>query len=130
PTTPSPTTPSPAKLVPVGSSASSFLGGNTVASAHDGNSATRWESAASDNQYIQLDMGRSVHFTRVVLNWEAAYGKHYVVEVSENGSTWEIVNTTTNGNGGIDNLILDGQQGRHIRMRGIQRATGYGYSLF
>lgn len=130
PTTPGPTTPSPAKLAPVGSSASSFLGGNTVASAHDGNSATRWESAASDNQYIQLDMGRSVHFTRVVLNWEAAYGKHYVIEVSENGSTWETVNTTTNGNGGIDNLILDGQQGRHIRMRGIQRATGYGYSLF
>src|SRR5690606_26553341 len=43
---------------------------------------------------------------------------------------WETVNTTTAGNGGIDNLILDGQQGRYIRMRGIQRATGYGYSLF
>jgi uncharacterized repeat protein (TIGR03806 family) len=125
-----PTTPSPAKLAPTGSTASSFLGGNTVASAHDGNVATRWESAETDTQYIQLDMGKSVHFTRVVLNWEAAYGKSYVIEVSENGSTWEIANTTTNGDGGIDTLVLDGQKGRYIRMRGVQRATGYGYSLF
>lgn len=125
-----PATPSPAKLAPVGSIASSFLGINTVASAHDGNLTTRWESESSDNQFIQLDMGQSVHFTRVVLNWEAAYGKSYVIEVSENGNSWETVNTTTAGNGGIDNLILDGQQGRYIRMRGIRRATGYGYSLF
>jgi uncharacterized repeat protein (TIGR03806 family) len=125
-----PTTPSPAKLTPIGSTASSFLGGNTVASAHDGNVATRWESAETDTQYIQLDMGKSIHFTRVVLNWEAAYGKSYVLEVSENGSTWDIVNTTTNGDGGIDTLVLDGQKGRYIRMRGVQRATGYGYSLF
>ncbi len=123
-------TPSPAKLVPVGSSASSFLGINTVASAHDGNVATRWESAESDAQFIQLDMGKSIHFTRVVLNWEAAYGKSYVIEVSENGTTWETANTITNGDGGIDTLVLDGQKGRYIRMRGVQRATGYGYSLF
>ena len=125
-----PATPSPAKLVPGGSSATSFLGINTVASAHDNNVATRWESASTDTQHIQLDMGKSVHFTRVVLNWEAAYGKSYVIEVSENGSTWETVNTTTNGDGGIDTLVLDGQKGRYIRMRGVQRATGYGYSLF
>ena len=125
-----PTTPSPAKLASVGSTASSFLGINTVASAHDNNVATRWESAGSDAQFIQLDMGKSIHFTRVVLNWEAAYGKGYVIEVSENGSTWEIANTTTNGDGGIDTLVLDGQKGRYIRMRGVQRATGYGYSLF
>lgn len=123
-------TPSPAKLTPTGSTASSFLGINTVASAHDGNLATRWESAGSDAQFIQLDMGKSIHFTRVVLNWEAAYGKSYVIEVSENGNTWEIANTTTNGDGGIDTLVLDGQKGRYIRMRGVQRATGYGYSLF
>lgn len=123
-------TPSPAKLAPTGSTASSFVGVNTVASAHDGNVATRWESASTDDQHIQLDMGKSIHFTRAVLNWEAAYGKSYVIEVSENGSTWETVNTTTNGDGGIDNLVLDGQKGRYIRMRGVQRATAYGYSLF
>lgn len=125
-----PTTPSPAKLAPTGSTASSFLGGNTVVSAHDGNVATRWESAQTDTQFIQLDMGKSFHFTRAVLNWEAAYGRSYVIEVSENGSTWETVNTTTNGDGGIDTLVLDGQKGRYIRMRGVQRATAYGYSLF
>jgi type 1 glutamine amidotransferase len=125
-----PPTPSPAKLAPTGSTASSFLGGNTVASAHDGNVATRWESAQTDTQYIQLDMGKSVYFTRAVLNWEAAYGKSYVIEVSETGATWEIANTTTNSDGGIDTLMLDGQKGRYIRMRGVQRATAYGYSLF
>jgi type 1 glutamine amidotransferase len=127
---PIPATPSPAKLTPVGSSASSFVGGNTIASAYDGNPATRWESEESDNQYIRLDMGQSMHFTQVVLNWEGAYGKDYVIEISEDANTWTVVSDVTNGNGGIDTLVLDGQKGRYIQMRGIQRGTGYGYSLF
>ncbi len=125
-----PTTPSPAKLTPVGATASSFVGAGTAAAAIDGNVATRWESATSDPQYIQLDLGKSTYFTRVVLNWEAAYSKAYTIDVSENGTDWTNAYTTTNGDGGIDDLVLDGQRGRYIRMRGTVRATGYGHSLF
>lgn len=127
---PSGPTPGPAKLVPVEATSSSVQGGNTANYAFDANPATRWESASSDDQHIQLDMGKSVHFTQVVLHWEAAYGKHYVIEVSPDGNSWEIARSVTNSDGGVDTLALDGQLGRYIRMRGLERATGYGYSLF
>jgi type 1 glutamine amidotransferase len=121
-----PPTPSPAQLSPVGATASS---GNAL-EAIDGNTSTRWESAFSDPQYIQLDMGQSVYFTRAVLNWEGAYARSYTLEVSEDGATWQTVYSTTSGNGGIDDLALSDAQGRYIRMHGTERATGYGYSLW
>lgn len=125
-----PPTPSPAKLTPLAATASSFQGANTAAAGIDGNTTTRWESATTDPQYLQLDMGKSIYFTQVVLNWEAAYGKAYTIDVSENGTDWTNAYTTTNGIGGIENITLDGQRGRYIRMRGTVRATTYGYSLF
>ena len=125
-----PVTPSPAKLTPVLATASSFQGANTAAAGIDGNTTTRWESAAADPQYLQLDMGKSMYFTKVVLNWEPAYAKAYTIDVSENGTDWTNAYTTTTGIGGIETLTLDGQRGRYIRMRGTVRATTYGYSLF
>ncbi len=121
-----PPTPSPAQLTPVSASASS----GDASLAIDGDGTTRWESAFSDPQYIQFDMGQSMHFTRMVLDWEAAYARSYTIEVSENGSSWQTVFSTTSGNGGIDDITLNGEQGRYIRMHGTERATGYGYSLW
>lgn len=125
-----PVTPGPSKLTPVDATASSFQGGNSAPQAIDGNLLTRWESEASDPQTIELDMGQSTYFTRAVLNWEGAYGRAYTLDVSENGSIWTTIYSTEAGNGGIDDLALDGQQGRYIRMYGTVRGTGYGYSLF
>ncbi len=122
---------SPAKVVPATATASTVQGGNTATSAIDGSTTTRWESAAStDPQYIQLDMGKSIYVTKVVLTWEPAYAKSYTIDVSENGTDWVNAYSTTNGRGGIETLILNGQKGRYLRMRGTVRATNYGYSLF
>src|SRR5262245_38922286 len=43
-------------------------------SAVDGNTATRWSSAFSDPQWLQVDLGSSQPICQVVLTWEAAYG--------------------------------------------------------
>lgn len=125
-----PVTPSPAKLTPVAVTASSGVGANNAAAGIDGNTNTRWESASADPQFLQLDMGKSMYFTKVVLNWEAAYGKAYTLDVSDNGTSWTNVFSTTTGRGGIETITLDGQKGRYIRMNGTTRATGYGYSLW
>src|SRR5688572_23343015 len=42
--------------------------GNAV----DGNSSTRWSSAFSDPQWLQLDFGSVQPIARVTLHWEAA----------------------------------------------------------
>jgi hypothetical protein len=66
----------------------------------------------------------------VVLDWEAAYGKSYTVEVSRDGSTWQQVYATTIGNGGEDVVRFSPVPARYVRVTGTQRATSYGYSLY
>src|SRR3954452_18902955 len=65
-------------------SSSTENGGTPASAAVDGNLATRWSSAASDPQWIQVDLGSTSAISQVVLNWEAAYGKSFQVQVSDN----------------------------------------------
>ncbi|MFD8490247.1 discoidin domain-containing protein [Streptomyces sp. NPDC059712] len=99
--------------------------GNAV----DGDTTTRWSSAASDDQWLQVDLGTTASVTRVVLDWEAAYGKDYTIQLSQDGSTWTDAKTVTGGDGGTDTLDVTGQ-GRYVRMQGVHRATPWGYSLW
>lgn len=109
--------------------ASSTEGGFTAASAVDGNINTRWGSNFNNAEWIYVDLGSSANITRVVLNWEAAYGKAYQIQISDNATNWSTIYTVTNGDGGIDDITLNGT-GRYVRMNGVTRATGYGYSLW
>ncbi|PBC71751.1 F5/8 type C domain-containing protein [Streptomyces sp. TLI_235] len=110
--------------------ASSVENGGTPATyAVDGNTGTRWSSAATDQQWIQIDLGASATISKVVLQWEAAYGKAYQIQTSNDGVTWTTVHSTTTGAGGNETLNVSGT-GRYVRMNGVTRATGYGYSLW
>ncbi|MYX31144.1 sialidase [Streptomyces sp. SID8381] len=110
-------------------SSSTENGGTPAAFAVDGDTGTRWSSAATDSQWLQVDLGASASVTKVVLNWEAAYGKDYKVQISPDGNSWTDLKSVTGGDGGIDALDVSGQ-GRYVRMYGVHRATQYGYSLW
>lgn len=101
-----------------------------AAKAVDGNAATRWSSVYSSPQWIRVDLGSAKSIGRVLLRWEAAYGKAYQIQVSGNASTWTTVYSTTNGDGGIDNITFTPRTARYVRMYGTTRATSYGYSLW
>jgi hypothetical protein len=103
--------------------------GTAAAAAVDGNTGTRWASAFSDPQWLQVDLGTSAPITRVVLNWEAAYGKAFEIQVSDNATTWTPIYTTATGTGGVQDLAVTGA-GRYVRLLGTQRGTNYGYSLW
>src|SRR3989440_11284370 len=95
----------------------------TGAKAVDGDTATRWGSKeGSDPQWIRVDLGANFHLSRVVLRWEAAYGKAYKIQVSEDDANWQDGFSTTTGNGGVDDLTLD-TNGRYVRMFGSKRGT-------
>jgi acyl-homoserine lactone acylase PvdQ len=96
----------------------------------DGDPTTRWSSAASDDQYLQVDLGSAKTVARTVLRWEAAYGAAYSIQTSSDGSTWTTVYSTTTGNGGVDNITFSPTTARYVRMRGTTRGTSYGYSLY
>ncbi|SFM64442.1 Calx-beta domain-containing protein [Chitinophaga sp. YR627] len=116
-----------AQLRPV--TVSSVANGNTGNFAVDNNMGTRWESAHSDNQYMYVDLGANYDLCRVVLNWEAAYGRDYNIDISTNGSSWTTVKSVT-GNYMRDNTISISGNARYVRMNGFTRGSTYGFSLW
>jgi len=103
--------------------------GFPASNAVDGNTGTRWSSAFSDPQWLEVDLGSSQSICQVTLNWETAYGKAFQIQTSANNSTWTTIYSTTAGTGGTQTLPVTGT-GRYIRMYGTARATPYGYSLW
>ena len=104
-------------------------GGTPASAAVDGDPGTRWSSAASDPQWLQVDLGATATVCQVVLQWETAYAKAYQIALSNDGINWTTAYSTTTGAGGTETLAVNGS-GRYVRMYGTQRGTGYGYSLW
>ncbi|SDN02292.1 discoidin domain-containing protein [Actinacidiphila guanduensis] len=104
-------------------------GSFTAAMAVDGDPGTRWSSAFSDPQWLQVDLGAVHTLSQVKLNWETAYGTAYQIQTSTDGTNWTTVYSTTSGTGGNQTLPVTGS-GRYVRLYGTQRATQYGYSLW
>ncbi len=103
----------------------SFLASAAV----DGNTGTRWSSAFSDPQWLQVDLGSSQSICQVSLQWETAYATAFQIQVSADGTNWTTIYSTTAGTGGTQTLNVTGT-GRYVRMYGTARATQYGYSLW
>ena len=101
----------------------------TAPNAVDGNTGTRWSSAFSDPQWVQVDLGATHTVSQVALNWETAYATAFQIQTSNDGSTWTTIYSTTTGTGGVQTLNVTGS-GRYVRMNGTARATQYGYSLW
>ncbi|EFM12238.1 Glucan endo-1,3-beta-D-glucosidase [Paenibacillus curdlanolyticus YK9] len=110
--------------------ASSAEGAMAAAGAVDGNSGTRWSSLFADPQWIYVDLGSVTTVNRVKLNWEAAYGKAYQIQLSNDAAAWSNVYSTATGDGGIDDVTFTAASARYVRIYGTQRATAYGFSLW
>jgi len=100
-----------------------------ASNAVDGSTGTRWSSAFSDPQWLEVDLGASASISQVVLQWEAAYATAFQIQTSNDNTTWTSIYSTTTGTGGTQTLNITGS-GRYVRMNGTARATQYGYSLF
>ncbi|MCP2329101.1 beta-glucosidase-like glycosyl hydrolase [Hamadaea flava] len=103
--------------------------GTAAGAAVDGDAGTRWSSAFSDPQWIQVDLGATATIDQVILRWETAYATAFQIQVSADAATWTSIYSTTSGTGGTQTLVVSGT-GRYVRMYGTVRATGYGYSLW
>jgi beta-glucosidase-like glycosyl hydrolase len=97
--------------------------------ATDGNPGSRWSSAASDPQWLEVDLGSQQQICSVGILWEAAYATAFQLQVSNDNSTWTTVYSTTTGPGGNQTFPIS-VTARYIRMYGTVRATQFGYSIF
>lgn len=111
-------------------SASSEQTQHTAAMAVDGDPSTRWSSQYTHDESITVDLGSQHRVDGVKIEWEAAMGEDYVIEVSANGSDWTLAKTVlhnidrTNWYTGLETY------GRYVRIRGLKRATQWGYSMY
>ncbi|MDR0306237.1 MAG: discoidin domain-containing protein [Chitinispirillales bacterium] len=108
----------------------------TASNAVDGSSTTRWSSyqngSQNDSQWIAVDLGKTYMVNRAVLNWEGAFGRHYRIDVSTNGTTWTPAFTITNNTavGRVEHTFT-AVQAKHVRMFGIERGFEHGgFSLW
>lgn len=107
---------------------SAFLAAENV---NDGDVQTRWSSQFADNEWIRIDLEDSYFIQQIVLNWETAYGKSYDIEVSDDGFNWETIFEERDGDGGLDVINLGRPvSARYVRMFGLLRGTGFGFSLW
>jgi F5/8 type C domain len=83
--------------------------GTPASAAVDGNTGTRWSSAFSDPQWLQVDLGSAQQICQVTLTWEAAYATSFQIQVSDTGNGgWTTVYSTTTGTGGTQTLSVTG----------------------
>jgi beta-glucosidase len=97
--------------------------------ATDGDPGSRWSSAASDPQWLEVDLGSQQQICSVGILWEAAYASAFQIQVSNDNSTWTTIYSTTTGTGGNEKFTVSVTD-RYIRMYGTVRATQFGYSIF
>lgn len=123
----------------------------------DGNASTRWGSDrgnANSQDWIYVDLGKAFDITKVVLQWEAAYGKEYEIQISDdagggnptatggtgaavwtenvnyaNSMNWETVFSTKQGSGGKETIDIN-RKARSVRMKGIKPSGQYGFSIY
>lgn len=105
-----------------------------AASAIDGNNGTSWESEHGiDDVSFVLDFGQQRVFNTVQMLWEAAYGKHYKLFVSDDGENFKEVKEVNESLAGfpyMQTVELEKQTARYLKWQGIERGTQYGYNLF
>lgn len=102
-----------------------------ASAATDGDPRTRWASGRwADGESLTVDLGTAQTVSRAVLRWEAAYGKAYDVQVSDDGVAFRTVASVRDGQPGTVSVPFTATQARYVRVQGFARGTVFGYSLF
>ncbi len=114
----------------IGKTATASSGDATAAI--DNNGGTRWESASSDPQWIEIDLGSMKFITDIFIVWEGANSKDYFIETSTDETNWTTIITKTNmpNMPRTDRMYDLNILGRYIRLTGTARNLIYGHSIW
>ncbi|MCM3697977.1 discoidin domain-containing protein [Paenibacillus macerans] len=97
--------------------------------ATDGNGDTRWSSIYADNEWIYVDLGQSSEIGSVSFKWEAAFGRAYDIQVSDDAQNWTTVYRQLIGSGGTETIPVYAKA-RYVKMAGLGRGSTNGYSMY
>ena len=111
-------------------SVSSMSEGLTGENLIDGDTLTRWASQLKDNEWVILDMKNTFTIDRIILRWEVAFAREYILQVSADGENWTNIIDRKNGDGKTDVISAPAILARYIKLKCIKRATKFGFSLW
>lgn len=102
---------------------------------NDSNYDTRWVSkdgTSITKEQITIDLGEVTTVDNVKVYWESARATDFNIEVSTDGSKYEIVKELRNEdkNKLTNEISFDPVEARYVRMQGLVPATKYGYSIY
>jgi hypothetical protein len=98
--------------------------------AFDSDMTTRWSSNFTDDEWLIIDIGLEQEIVGLILYWEAAYAQSYEVLLSADKENWRSVYKIDDSDGSIDDIYFGRRKARYIKIKGVKRATAWGYSLW
>ena len=104
-------------------------GAGDVSYVTDGDARTRWGSDWNDDEWILVDLGSSTNIQRIVLDWEDAFGEEYKILIFDDESEWTEIVHEKYGYKDMHAYYVN-VTGRYVKVQGIKRGTGWGYSLY
>lgn len=102
--------------------------GSLAQYATDGNLSTRWGSQHRDNEWIVVNLQTRSYIDHISIRWEAAYAAHYTFELSDDGIHFTPCADVFCSGGYVTTPIH--RDGQYIRLKGIERGSVYGISLY
>lgn len=97
--------------------------------AADNNLATRWASIANDDEWVEIELPEEKDIKTIVLFWETAFSKRYIIQSSLDGTNWTEVYNEKNSDGNEDFINLD-ITAKFIKIQSLERATEWGVSIY
>ena len=88
--------------------ASSQTGSGSAAElAVDNDESTRWQAKQDDtNEWLYVEHGKEADIDHIYLRWEAAYAKHYQIQISNNEDDWTTIYEKGNKPGAFVNMAF------------------------
>jgi chitodextrinase len=102
----------------------------SAAKAVDGNASTQWRSANSDtNPTLTIDLGNFYTLNNIKLSWSTSYATSYLIEISNDGSTFTTLKRLSGQNGGDDEIVGLSATTRFVRISVKTRSATTGVYL-
>lgn len=126
-------------------------GGTLPAGAVDGDEQVRWGSRHTDSEWLVLDLGEECLVSRIDILWEAAFASKYDIQLAPDGAALETMTVDYGGqqtqitvpaenawttalsetaSGAGHRASVINASGRYIRIKGVERGSAYGYSIY
>jgi len=101
-----------------------------VQSAFDNDTSTYWLSAGHAAEWISADLGKELYINRIKINWGDVYASLYRIEILDEAGTMSVFNTTTTGDGEIDDIEGEAKKGRQVRILCLKSSSSSeGYKI-